>query len=878
MLSQKIRNEFLEYFKKQGHTMVPSSPVVPLEDPTILFTNAGMNQFKDVFLGQSKRSYQRATSSQKCIRVGGKHNDLENVGHTSRHCTFFEMLGNFSFGDYFKEEAIKFAWEVSTQVFDFNPDKIWASVFQEDEEAFQLWQKHLPPSRIIKMGEKDNFWAMGDTGPCGPCSELLYDRGASYGNALSPLQDLDGERYLEFWNLVFMQFNRGTDGKMTPLPKQSVDTGAGLERIVSLKMNVDSVFLTDILFSLIQMIEKISSVKYDEKNSELAPAFHVIADHIRSLAFAIADGAIPSNVDRGYILRKLIRRATRYGRKLGLHKPFMGKLLPNLIATMGSDYPELKTQQSKIEEILTLEEENFIRTLQRGGTLLNDIIENNKSNKISGEDAFKLKDTYGFPIEEILLMAKDAHLEVDLETFNQLEEKAKLKSKQAHKCSSPDFAKNVFTDFVKKHAACQFTGYQKTTDEVKIIAIFNGDKFVDTLKADEKGYLILNSTPFYAEGGGQIGDTGSISKEDNLFEVVDTASPYPGVICHLGSLKKGSLKTNDQVTVTVDPERRQLISANHSATHLLHFALNHILKGQIKQAGSYVSDKRLRFDFNYHKALTLEETRQIEDLVNQQIRNDQEVKIYTLSYAEAQKEKSIKQFFGEKYGDTVRVIEIGKAKELCGGTHAVRTGTIGLFKILKEHSIAAGIRRIEAASGPEAEMFVREKENLLTHLSSLLKTQESKLDTTLLNLIEENKKLKEAKKSQRKTELANLHQTLLKKQVKIKQGPNAYLLAETDLEPSELAHFSAGLLKDLKSGIVALATKTADKCLFQIVVSADLAEKHQQLGANTLIKAIAPVIQGGGGGSKTSAKAGGSAKAKIPEALKLIEKTIQEQS
>lgn len=873
MLSQKIRQAFLEYFKNQGHTIIPSSPVVPLEDPTILFTNAGMNQFKDVFLGQSKRDYKRATSSQKCIRVGGKHNDLENVGHTSRHCTFFEMLGNFSFGDYFKEEAIKFAWEVSTQVFDFNPDKIWASVFQEDEEAFQLWQKHLPPSRIIKMGEKDNFWAMGDTGPCGPCSELLYDRGAEYGNALSPLQDLSGERYLEFWNLVFMQFNRGTDGKMIPLPKQSVDTGAGLERIVSLKMGVDSVFLTDILFSLIQMIEKISSVKYDEKNSELAPAFHVIADHIRSLAFAITDGAIPSNVDRGYILRKLIRRAIRYGRKLGLQKPFMAKLLPNLIATMGTDYPELKTQQNKIAEILTLEEESFIRTLQRGGNLLNDIIENNQSSKITGEDAFKLKDTYGFPIEEILLMAKDAHLEVDLKTFNKLEEKAKLTSKKAHKCSSPDFAKNVFTDFVKNHAACQFTGYEKTTAEVKIIAIFNGDKFVDTLKEGEKGYLILNSTPFYAEGGGQIGDIGSISKADNVFEVTDTASPYPGVICHLGSLKKGTLQKDDPVTAAVDEKRRQLISANHSVTHLLHFALNQVLKGQIKQAGSYVSDKRLRFDFNYHKALSLEEIRQIEDLVNQQIRNDQEVKIYTLSYAEAQKEKSIKQFFGEKYGDTVRVIEIGKAKELCGGTHAQRTGTIGFFKILKEHSVAAGIRRIEAASGPEAEAFVREKENLLRELSSSLKTQENKLSTSLSTLIEENKKLREAKKGQRKTELLNLHQSLLKKQSK--KGNSAYLLAEADLEPSELGHFASGLLKDLKSGIVALATKTADKCLFQIVVSNDLAEKNDQLSANTLIKAIAPIIQGGGGGNKTAAKAGGSAKTKINEALQLIEKTIQ---
>ncbi|MFA5250746.1 MAG: alanine--tRNA ligase, partial [Parachlamydiales bacterium] len=402
-LSQKIRREFLNYFKTKGHAVLPSSPVVPLDDPSLLFTNAGMNQFKDVFLGQSKRDYSRASTAQKCIRVGGKHNDLENVGHTSRHLTFFEMLGNFSFGDYFKEEAIGFAWDVATNIFDFNPDKIWATVFQEDDEAHQLWQKHLPPSRIVRLGEKDNFWAMGDTGPCGPCTELLYDRGAGYGNALSPLQDPSGERFLEFWNLVFMQFNRSLDGTMAPLPKQSVDTGAGLERIVALKMGVDSVFLTDVLFSLIQMIEKITKVKYTEQ-SPLSSAFHVIADHVRALAFALADGAAPSNTDRGYILRKLVRRSVRYGRKLGLKEPFLAKLLPNLIATMGPDYPELVASKSRTEELLTAEEESFLRTLKKGGSLLNDIIEK-ASGKISGEEAFKLKDTYGFPLEEVLLIA-----------------------------------------------------------------------------------------------------------------------------------------------------------------------------------------------------------------------------------------------------------------------------------------------------------------------------------------------------------------------------------------------------------------------------------------------------------------------------------------
>ncbi len=871
MLSQKIRTEFLEYFKKQGHMAVPSSPVVPLEDPTILFTNAGMNQFKDVFLGQSKRDYTRATSSQKCIRVGGKHNDLENVGHTSRHLTFFEMLGNFSFGDYFKEEAIKFAWEAATQIFDFNPDKIWASVFQEDEEAFHLWEKHLPPSRIIKMGEKDNFWAMGETGPCGPCSELLYDRGPEYGNALSPLQDSTGERYLEFWNLVFMQHNRLQDGSLIPLPKKSVDTGAGLERIVSLKMNVDNVFLTDVLFSLVQMLEKISNQKFSE-TSKLSPAFYVIADHIRTLAFAIADGAMPSNVDRGYILRKLIRRAVKYGRRLGLTNPFLAKLLPNLTATMGEDYPELKTQQSKIAEVLTMEEENFIRTLQRGGCLLNDMIENNKTGKISGENVFKLKDTYGFPVEEILLMAKDAHLEVDLATFKKLEEKAKEKSRQAQKCSSQAFVKNVFAEFIKKNPPCEFTGYEKTSEKAKVIAIFTGEKFINALKPGEKGFLILDKTPFYAEGGGQIGDSGKITKENNLFEVTDTASPFPGVICHLGTVKTGIFKTNDQVAAEVNTEKRQLTAANHSATHLIHFALNKVLKGQIKQAGSYVSDQRLRFDFNYHKALSLSEIQDLEDLVNNLIRQDFYIKPYTLSYEKAQKDKDIKQFFGEKYGSSVRVIEMGPSKELCGGTHTQSTGRIGLFKIIKEHSIAAGIRRIEAATGPEAELLIREKEDLITRLGALFKTQEGKLESSITNLIEENKKLKEEKKAFRKKALTKLRADLLQKQKK--KNSFSYIIAKTDLETSETASFAGDLLQEMGSGLVVLACQFQDKCLIQIVVSDDLAEKN--LDALTLIKKIAPVIKGGGGGNKIAAKAGGKDPAKISQALNIIETQIQE--
>lgn len=457
MISQDIRRAFLNYFKSQGHRIVPSSPVIPHDDPTLLFINAGMNQFKDVFLGRSKRDYTRATTTQKCIRVGGKHNDLDNVGHTTRHLTFFEMLGNFSFGDYFKKEAIGYAWDVTQHVFGFDPNKVWVSVYKDDDEAYALWEKHIPSSRIVRFGEKENFWAMGDTGPCGPCSELLYDRGDKYGHAKSPVDDASGERYLEFWNLVFMQFSKDGSGKMEPLPKQSIDTGSGLERVVSLKMGVDNVFQTDILRSLIAQVEEISGKKYEGE----AP-FHVIADHIRSLSFAIADGVQPSNTDRGYVLRKILRRAVRYGRMLGLQKPFLARILPRLVSTMGEDFPELKAAEHRIGEILNLEEEGFIRTLTRGGQLLGQIIDHSKKGKkISGEDAFKLKDTYGFPLEEILLIAKDEQLSVDLARYEQLEEEAKEKSRKAHKAESQKFDQNFFSDFTKTHKATLFEGYQR---------------------------------------------------------------------------------------------------------------------------------------------------------------------------------------------------------------------------------------------------------------------------------------------------------------------------------------------------------------------------------------------------------------------------------
>jgi alanyl-tRNA synthetase len=865
MLSQTLRRSFLQYFKSQGHTIVPSSPVIPHDDPTLLFINAGMNQFKDLFLGKAKRDYTRAATTQKCIRVGGKHNDLENVGHTTRHLTFFEMLGNFSFGDYFKKEAIGYAWDVATHVFGFDPEKIWVSVYKDDDEAFALWEKHVPQKRIVRFGEKENFWSMGDTGPCGPCSELLYDRGPKYGAAPSPKEDLTGERYLEFWNLVFMQYERFAGGKIEPLPKQSIDTGSGLERVASLKMGVETVFQTDVLRDLIAAAETVSGKKYDPENGELAPAFHVIADHIRSLSFAIADGVQPSNTDRGYVLRKILRRAVRYGRMLGLQRPFLADILPRLIASMGEDFPELKTARERIAEILTLEEEAFIRTLVRGGNILNSIIDVSRktSQKITGDDAFKLKDTYGFPLEEILLIAKDENLTVDLPRFEALEEEAKEKSRKAHKTAAQSFQANFFDDFTKVHKSCQFVGYQHPSVDARLIGIVIDGKFTDEIQEGQEGLLLLDRTPFYAEMGGQVGDTGTIGKGAHAFQVYDTISPYTGVVGHLGKMAQGHLRKNDSVHASIDQERRLEIQNNHTATHLLHWALQQVLGPHIKQAGSLVEAKRLRFDFSHHKPVSPIELKQIEDLVNEKIRADVPVASYELSYDDAQKRSDIKQFFGEKYGANVRVIDADFSKELCGGTHTSRTGTIGYFRIAKESSIAAGVRRIEAISGKYAELFVRHEEEQLQTLASLLKTPLASLSEKLEALLEENRQLSSELKEIRKGHLKQLADKCLSHKETV--GHVALIAQEVRISVDELAPFAEELLTHLKSGVIALGAKVGERCQLLIAVSSDLVQKN--IHAAALIKEAAPLIAGGGGGKQNLAQAGGKDPQGLPKAL-----------
>lgn len=873
MRSQEIRRSFLKYFKSQGHAILPSSPVVPHDDPSLLFTNAGMNQFKDVFLGKSKRDYSRAATSQKCVRVGGKHNDLDNVGHTSRHLTFFEMLGNFSFGDYFKKEAIRYAWDVSTHIFAFDPEKIWVSVYKDDDEAFALWEQLLPSKRIVRFGEAENFWAMGDTGPCGPCSELLYDRGDRYSSAKSPVEDPSGERFLEFWNLVFMQSSKDGAGKIEPLPKQSIDTGAGLERVVSLQMGVETVFQTDILRGLIAQVERISGQKYDPENQHKAPAFHVIADHIRSLSFAIADGVQPSNTDRGYVLRKILRRAVRYGRTLGLQKPFLGEVLPELVSSMGEDFPELQQAQGRIAEILHLEEEAFLRTLLRGGQLLHQVVERSRgaSQKISGEDAFKLKDTYGFPLEEILLIAKDEALQVDLPRFDALEKEAKEKSRTARQTTAQTFDPNFFQDFTKTHPATQFIGYHSAATEARIVGIVVDGTFVDAIQEEEEGLILLDKTPFYAEMGGQVGDTGTLGKKGHLFRVEETQVPFPGVIAHFGKMGSGTLRKGETVDAAIAQPRRRLIQNNHTATHLLHWALQQVLGPHIKQAGSLVEEKRLRFDFNHHKPLSPSELRQIENLVNEKIREDLPVETYELSFDEAQKKSDIKQFFGEKYGAKVRVVDIDFSKELCGGTHTSRLGTIGLFKIAKESSIAAGVRRIEALSGASAEQRVQEEEDLLNLIGTLLKGAPTQALEKVEQLLEENKKLSSILKALKKEALkGSLSECLSKRET---LGSISLIAQEVEIEPEDLNGFVEELLQRLKSGVVAVGVKIEGKCQLVIGVSSDLVEK--KMTASQFIKEVAPLIQGGGGGKPTLAQAGGKNPAGLSQAFDRIRQLLQ---
>lgn len=868
--TQTVRRAFLRYFQKEGHVLVPSSAVVPHNDPTLLFTNAGMNQFKDLFLGKATREYKRAASSQKCVRVGGKHNDLENVGHTKRHLTFFEMLGNFSFGDYFKKEAIAFAWDVSTSVFGFDPNKIFPSVYEEDQEAFELWLKYVPAERISKMGKKDNYWEMGETGPCGPCSELYFDRGPSFGNYLKPEQNPDGERFLEFWNLVFMQFNRQIDGSLEKLPNPSIDTGAGLERVVLLQMGVDTLFETDLLRSIIAEVEQVSGIPYNMEHEHLGPAFRVVADHLRTLAFSIADGVQPSNVDRGYVLRKVLRRAVRYGKNLGFESPFLAKILPRLVGLMGDDFPELKSRQSVIADILTQEEESFFKTLQRGGSLIRDVMERSQKQAIiSGEDAFKLKDTYGFPIEEVLLLAKDAHFSVDIDKYNRLEQEAKERSRQKQKKSHQVAEQSLF----KELTPSQFVGYTEEMAQGVVTALVKDGALVKSLEEGEIGMVLLDKSPFYAEMGGQVGDTGELIGAQTLFSVEDCQAPYTGMIGHVGEVKKGPIQVGDKLTARVDFERRKKIQNNHTATHLLHWALGQVLGSSVKQAGSVVDADRLRFDFSHHKALTEEEIEQIERLVNGKIRENNPVKSYELSYDEASKQNEIKQFFGEKYGSKVRVIDIDYSKELCGGTHTFSVGTIGTFKIAKEGSVAAGVRRIEAVTGQEAIDLLLEPSKQLDEIADLLKSPKDKVGDRVKQILEEKRLLEQQLGYVQKQEVARLSKELLASKKEF--GPVS-LIAKCLTLPQEAMRELADQLAQKEPRLILLLLLEGATPAPMVVRVGDEAQA-KGLKAGDLLKQISPLVEGTGGGKPSFAQGAAKAPGKFAQAVEALEALLKGQ-
>lgn len=866
--SQTIRRRYLDYFKKQKHAVIASSSVIPHEDPSLLFANAGMNQFKDVFLGKSRRDYTRATTSQKCLRA----RDLDNVGHTKRHLTFFEMLGNFSFGDYFKKEAIQFAWEVSTEIFNFPAERIWPSVFRDDDEAFELWTRYVPEERIARMGEKDNFWAMGETGPCGPCSELLFDRGERYGSGRNPIEDVSGERFLEYWNLVFMQYNRYADGSKEPLPRPCIDTGSGLERVMLLLNNVDTVMDTDILRGLIAQTEEVFGLSYEAEQPSGA-AFRVIADHIRALSFAIADGAQPSNVDRGYVLRKILRRAVRYGRQLtGMDKPFLAKILPRLVKEMGEDYPELKASEDRIAEILTAEEEAFQRTLRRGQNMLGQIIERAQEidQVISGDAAFKLKDTYGFPLDEILLIAKDAGLKVDEHRYEELEEEAKIRSRKVHKVTEQLASESEFASYASKHSPCIFSGYDRTSLAARVQGLVSQGSFVDVLRQGEEGWVLLDSTPFYAEMGGQVGDTGVLSKDGFLFRVADTKTPYKGVVAHIGAVVEGELHVGDVVEAEVDLERRQKIANNHTATHLLHWALRQILGDHVQQRGSIVEPQRLRFDFSHHKALSEEEIRAVENLVNVKIRENKPVQAYEVDYEQAMQQAEIRQFFGEKYGSRVRVVDVDYSKELCGGTHTASLGTIGYFRIAKEGSIAAGIRRIEGVTGEEAEALARQGEEVVAQLAALVKVPPSKLGERIEKMLQENSDLSKRLSLAQEEKMRSQVERLMTQVEQV--GGHSLLLAEVTAPIEALRSYMDEVMGRLPSGVAVLASREEGKCQCLIRVSDDLVKKG--LKASDLVALIAPMIEGKGGGKPGSAQVGGKTAERLSEAFAQVREAL----
>ncbi|HCT9204609.1 TPA: alanine--tRNA ligase [Klebsiella pneumoniae] len=858
----EIRQAFLDFFHSKGHQVVASSSLVPHNDPTLLFTNAGMNQFKDVFLGLDKRNYSRATTAQRCVRAGGKHNDLENVGYTARHHTFFEMLGNFSFGDYFKQDAIKYAWELLTgeNWFALPKEKLWVTVYETDDEAFDIWANEVgvPRERIIRIGDNkgapfasDNFWQMGDTGPCGPCTEIFFDHGDHIWGGPPGSPEEDGDRYIEIWNIVFMQFNRQADGTMEPLPKPSVDTGMGLERIAAVLQHVNSNYDIDLFRDLIASVAKVTGAT-DLTNKSL----RVIADHIRSCAFLVADGVIPSNENRGYVLRRIIRRAIRHGNMLGAKDAFFWKLVAPLIDVMGSAGDELKQQQAQVEQVLKTEEEQFARTLERGLALLDEELSKLKGDTLDGETAFRLYDTYGFPVDLTADVCRERNIKVDEAGFEAAMEEQRRRARE-----SSGFGAD-YNAMIRVDGASEFKGYDHLELNGKVTALFIDGKAVDSVSAGQEAVVILDQTPFYAESGGQVGDKGELKGAGFSFAVSDTQK-YGQAIGHIGKVASGSLKVGDAVQADVDEARRQRIRLNHSATHLMHAALRQVLGTHVAQKGSLVNDKALRFDFSHFEAMKPEEIRAVEDLVNAQIRRNLAIETNIMDI-DAARASGAMALFGEKYDDRVRVLRMGDfSTELCGGTHAARTGDIGLFRITSESGTAAGVRRIEAVTGEGAMAILHAQSDQLNDIAQLLKGDSHNLGEKVRAALERTRQL-EKELQQLKEQAAAQESANLSSKAEEINGVKLLVSELTGVEPKMLRTMVDDLKNQLGSTIVVLATVADGKVSLIAGVSKDVTDRVK---AGELVGMVAQQVGGKGGGRPDMAQAGGTDASALPAAL-----------
>ncbi|ENJ8621920.1 alanine--tRNA ligase [Escherichia coli] len=858
----EIRQAFLDFFHSKGHQVVASSSLVPHNDPTLLFTNAGMNQFKDVFLGLDKRNYSHATTSQRCVRAGGKHNDLENVGYTARHHTFFEMLGNFSFGDYFKHDAIQFAWELLTSEkwFALPKERLWVTVYESDDEAYEIWEKEvgIPRERIIRIGDNkgapyasDNFWQMGDTGPCGPCTEIFYDHGDHIWGGPPGSPEEDGDRYIEIWNIVFMQFNRQADGTMEPLPKPSVDTGMGLERIAAVLQHVNSNYDIDLFRTLIQAVAKVTGAT-DLSNKSL----RVIADHIRSCAFLIADGVMPSNENRGYVLRRIIRRAVRHGNMLGAKETFFYKLVGPLIDVMGSAGEDLKRQQAQVEQVLKTEEEQFARTLERGLALLDEELAKLSGDTLDGETAFRLYDTYGFPVDLTADVCRERNIKVDEAGFEAAMEEQRRRAREASGFGAD------YNAMIRVDSASEFKGYDHLELNGKVTALFVDGKAVDAINAGQEAVVVLDQTPFYAESGGQVGDKGELKGANFSFAVEDTQK-YGQAIGHIGKLAAGSLKVGDAVQADVDEARRARIRLNHSATHLMHAALRQVLGTHVSQKGSLVNDKVLRFDFSHNEAMKPEEIRAVEDLVNAQIRRNLPIETNIMDL-EAAKAKGAMALFGEKYDERVRVLSMGDfSTELCGGTHASRTGDIGLFRIISESGTAAGVRRIEAVTGESAITTVHADSDRLSEVAHLLKGDSNNLADKVRSVLERTRQLEKELQQLKEQAAAQESANLSSKAIDV-NGVKLLVSELSGVEPKMLRTMVDDLKNQLGSTIIVLATVAEGKVSLIAGVSKDVTDRVK---AGELIGMVAQQVGGKGGGRPDMAQAGGTDAAALPAAL-----------